>query len=79
MSLQALKASTVRRHQAHAPGGDRRAKQALAESGQSITLDVALKVLIVESANDVAVMIAEGRRQSGRSVQRMNGRHSISA
>jgi len=28
--------------------------------GESITLDVALKVLIVESANDVAVMIAEG-------------------
>jgi len=27
--------------------------------GESITLDVALKVLIVESANDVAVMIAE--------------------
>ena len=28
--------------------------------GELITLDVALKVLIVESANDVAVMIAEG-------------------
>src|SRR6187431_223015 len=27
--------------------------------GESITLDVALKVLIVQSANDVAVMIAE--------------------
>ena len=27
--------------------------------GESITFDVALKVLIVESANDVAVMIAE--------------------
>jgi D-alanyl-D-alanine carboxypeptidase len=30
--------------------------------GGSITLDVALKVLIVKSANDVAVMILPGRR-----------------
>ena len=35
--------------------------------GGSITLDVALKVLIVKSANDVAVMIAEAAsRQPGR-------------
>ena len=41
--------------------------------GESITLDVALKVLIVESANDVAVMIAEGVAGSeGAFVQRMN-------
>jgi D-alanyl-D-alanine carboxypeptidase len=41
--------------------------------GESITLDVALKVLIVESANDVAVMIAEGVAGSQEAfVQRMN-------
>ena len=41
--------------------------------GESITLDVALKVLIVESANDVAVMIAEGVAGSQDAfVQRMN-------
>ena len=41
--------------------------------GKSITLDVALKVLIVESANDVAVMIAEGVAGSQEAfVQRMN-------
>ena len=41
--------------------------------GESITLDVALKVLIVESANDVAVMIAEGVADSQEAfVQRMN-------
>jgi D-alanyl-D-alanine carboxypeptidase len=32
--------------------------QAAAPVGGAITLDVALKVLIVKSANDVAVMIA---------------------
>jgi len=41
--------------------------------GESITLDVALKVLIVQSANDVAVMIAEGVAGSQEAfVQRMN-------
>ena len=41
--------------------------------GESITLDIALKVLIVESANDVAVMIAEGVAGSQEAfVQRMN-------
>src|SRR6187431_2265406 len=41
--------------------------------GESITLDVALKVLIVRSANDVAVMIAEGVAGSQEAfVQRMN-------
>ena len=41
--------------------------------GESITLDVALKVLIVQSANDVAVMIAEGIAGSQEAfVQRMN-------
>ena len=41
--------------------------------GEPITLDVALKVLIVESANDVAVMIAEGVAGSQEAfVQRMN-------
>ena len=41
--------------------------------GKSITLDVALKVLIVQSANDVAVMIAEGVAGSQEAfVQRMN-------
>src|SRR5262245_63136289 len=41
--------------------------------GESITLDVALKVLIVESANDVAVMIAEVVAGSQDAfVQRMN-------
>jgi len=41
--------------------------------GESITLDVALKVLIVESANDVAVMIAEGVAGSKEAfVERMN-------
>ena len=41
--------------------------------GESITLDVALKVLIVELANDVAVMIAEGVAGSQEAfVQRMN-------
>jgi D-alanyl-D-alanine carboxypeptidase len=41
--------------------------------GQGITLDVALKVLIVKSANDVAVMIAEGVAGSQEAfVQRMN-------
>jgi D-alanyl-D-alanine carboxypeptidase len=41
--------------------------------GESITLDVALKVLIVESANDVAVMIAEGVAGNQKAfVQRMN-------
>src|SRR6476659_10391273 len=41
--------------------------------GESITLDVALKVLIVESANDVAVMIAEAVAGSQEAfVQRMN-------
>ena len=41
--------------------------------GKSITFDVALKVLIVESANDVAVMIAEGVAGSQEAfVQRMN-------
>ena len=41
--------------------------------GKSITLDVALKVLIVQSANDVAVMIAERVAGSQEAfVQRMN-------
>ena len=41
--------------------------------GELITLDVALKVLIVEFANDVAVMIAEGLAGSQEAfVQRMN-------
>ena len=42
--------------------------------GKSITLDVALKVLIVKSANDVAVMIADACRRHGSEafVQRMN-------
>jgi len=41
--------------------------------GEGITLDVALKVLIVMSANDVAVMIAEGLAGSQEAfVQRMN-------
>ena len=41
--------------------------------GELITLDVALKVLIVELANDVAVMIAEGVAGSQEAfVQRMN-------
>src|SRR5215510_5174543 len=41
--------------------------------GESITLDVALKVLIVESANDVAVMFAEGVAGNQEAfVQRMN-------
>ena len=41
--------------------------------GESIPLDVALKVLIVELANDVAVMIAEGVAGSQEAfVQRMN-------
>ena len=41
--------------------------------GESITFDVALKVLIVESANDVAVMIAEGVAGNQEAfVQRMN-------
>ena len=43
------------------------------KEGESITLDVALKVLIVESANDVAVMIAEGVAGSQEAfVARMN-------
>jgi len=43
------------------------------KEGQSITLDIALKVLIVESANDVAVMIAEGVAGSDAAfVARMN-------
>lgn len=43
------------------------------KEGESITLDVALKVLIVQSANDVAVMIAEGVAGSQEAfVQRMN-------
>ena len=43
------------------------------KEGQSITLDIALKVLIVESANDVAVMIAEGVAGSDEAfVERMN-------
>ena len=41
--------------------------------GESITLDTALKVLIVKSANDVAVMIAEAVAGSQEAfVQRMN-------
>jgi D-alanyl-D-alanine carboxypeptidase len=43
------------------------------KEGESITLDVALKALIVESANDVAVMIAEGVAGSQEAfVARMN-------
>ena len=43
------------------------------KEGEAITLDVALKVLIVQSANDVAVMIAEGVAGSQEAfVQRMN-------
>jgi D-alanyl-D-alanine carboxypeptidase len=43
------------------------------KEGEGITLDVALKVLIVESANDVAVMIAEGVAGSDEAfVERMN-------
>jgi D-alanyl-D-alanine carboxypeptidase len=43
------------------------------KEGQGISLDVALKVLIVQSANDVAVMIAEGVAGSQDAfVQRMN-------
>jgi len=43
------------------------------KEGEGITFDVALKVLIVESANDVAVMIAEGVAGSDEAfVERMN-------
>ena len=43
------------------------------KEGEGITLDVALKVLVVESANDVAVMIAEGVAGSDEAfVARMN-------
>ncbi len=43
------------------------------KEGEAITLDVALKVLIVQSANDVAVMIAEGVAGSQEVfVERMN-------
>lgn len=43
------------------------------KEGEGITLDVALKVLIVQSANDVAVMIAEGVAGSQEAfVERMN-------
>jgi D-alanyl-D-alanine carboxypeptidase len=48
--------------------------------GGSITLDVALKVLIIKSANDVAVMIAEAVAGSQDAfIARMNGRRRISA
>ncbi len=43
------------------------------KEGEAITLDIALKVLIVQSANDVAVMIAEGVAGTQEAfVQRMN-------
>ena len=43
------------------------------KEGEGITLDVALKVLIVKSANDVAVMIAETVARSEQAfVARMN-------